>query len=91
MIVTSGGYTTPCDYTVGNYEVYGTGSDGLYQHTGPGTSFAKVTNPNTLAEGTAVHIACQIITSSTVKAHLARALASLRDDLIPTRQQETRS
>jgi RNA polymerase sigma factor (sigma-70 family) len=31
------------------------------------------------------------ITSSTVKAHLARALASLRDDLIPTRQQETRS
>jgi RNA polymerase sigma factor (sigma-70 family) len=28
------------------------------------------------------------ITPSTVKAHLARALASLRDDLIPTRQQE---
>ena len=29
------------------------------------------------------------ITPSTVKAHLARALASLRDDLIPTRQQES--
>lgn len=64
--VTSAGYTTPCDYSVGNYKVYGTGSDGLYQHTGPGTSYSKVTNPNTLAEGTAVHIACQLITSSTV-------------------------
>jgi RNA polymerase sigma factor (sigma-70 family) len=29
------------------------------------------------------------ITPSTVKAHLARALASLRDDLVPIRQQET--
>jgi RNA polymerase sigma factor (sigma-70 family) len=29
------------------------------------------------------------ITPSTVKAHLARALASLRDDLVPSRQQET--
>jgi RNA polymerase sigma factor (sigma-70 family) len=29
------------------------------------------------------------ITPSTVKAHLARALASLRDDLIPIQQQET--
>jgi RNA polymerase sigma factor (sigma-70 family) len=29
------------------------------------------------------------ITPSTVKAHLARALASLRDDLIPTPQQES--
>jgi hypothetical protein len=28
------------------------------------------------------------VTPSTVKAHLSRALASLRDDLIPTRQQE---
>ena len=30
-----------------------------------------------------------VITPSTVKAHLARALASLRDDLIPTPQQES--
>ncbi len=31
------------------------------------------------------------ITPSTVKAHLARAIASLRDDLMPERQQETPS
>ena len=31
------------------------------------------------------------IAPGTVKAHLARALASLRDELIPTRQQETPS
>ena len=31
------------------------------------------------------------IAPSTVKAHLARALAALRDDLIPTRQQENPS
>lgn len=30
------------------------------------------------------------IASSTVKAHLARAIAALRDDLIPERQQESR-
>jgi RNA polymerase sigma factor (sigma-70 family) len=31
------------------------------------------------------------ISPSAVKAHLARALASLRDDLLPERQQETPS
>lgn len=31
------------------------------------------------------------VAPSTVKAHLARALASLRDDLVPTRQQESPS
>jgi DNA-directed RNA polymerase specialized sigma24 family protein len=31
------------------------------------------------------------IAPSTVKAHLARAIAALRDDLIPTRQQESPS
>ncbi len=31
------------------------------------------------------------IASSTVKAHLARAIAALRDDLIPERQQESPS
>jgi endoglucanase len=64
--VASAGYTTPCNYTVGNYKVYGTGGDGLYQHTGPATSYPKITSPYTLAEGTPVEIACQTITASEV-------------------------
>ncbi len=46
--------------------MYGTGADGLYQHTGPGTNYSTITNPYTLAEGTVVYIACQTMTSSTV-------------------------
>lgn len=64
--IVSSGYDTPCTYTVGAYQVYGTGSDGLYQHTGPGTTYPKITNPVTLPEGATVDIACQVITSSVV-------------------------
>ena len=62
----SGSWEAPCPYTVGSYQVYGTGGSGLYQHTGPGTGYPRVTNPYTLAEGTVVQITCQLSTSSIV-------------------------
>jgi surface antigen/uncharacterized protein YraI len=61
--VQSAGYKTPCGYVAGAYHVYGTGSEGLYEHSGPGTSFSSV---GLLANNTAIDIACQIITSSSV-------------------------
>ena len=64
--IVSGAYATPCNFTPGTYQVSGTGSNGLYQHTGPGTSYPKITVPYTLAEHTVVQIACQTITSSIV-------------------------
>lgn len=62
----SGSWQTPCPYTVGTYQVNGTGSDGLYQHTGPGTSYPKVSSPVKLANGTTVYIACQLENAASV-------------------------
>jgi uncharacterized protein YraI len=43
--------------------VYGTGNDGLYERTGPGTGYAE---QGWLPNGASVEITCQIMTASTV-------------------------
>lgn len=46
-----------------SYAVYGTGTDGLFERTGPGSSYSEV---GVLPNGTAIQIACQTRSSSSV-------------------------
>lgn len=60
----SAGYEPPCNYVPHTYQVYGTGSEGLYQRTGPGTTYPHAST--VLPNGAAVAIACQVKSSSSV-------------------------
>jgi surface antigen len=62
-------YVAPPGATPQAHHVYGTGSDGLWEHDGPGAQYAHVGTmnpPHPLPNGTAVQISCQIKTASQV-------------------------
>jgi len=60
---TTGPYVAPAGSTPHAYSVTGTGNDGLYERTGPGTNYGTA---GWLPNGATIDIACQIQTSSEV-------------------------
>jgi uncharacterized protein YraI/surface antigen len=60
---TTGPYIAPAGATPQAHQVYGTGNDGLYERTGPGTTYP---DQGWLPNGATVEITCQIKTASTV-------------------------